>query len=57
MHGLNLCLEFNVNDIDGYSSNCDYLLELEMILSVKLGLYISANVNMPGAYLGIGIRI
>ncbi|MGP1946903.1 MAG: hypothetical protein ACTS85_00475 [Arsenophonus sp. NC-PG7-MAG3] len=50
MYGLNLCLEFNVHDVNDYDSNRDYLLELEMVLSVKLGLYILANINIPGAY-------
>ncbi|MGP1928974.1 MAG: hypothetical protein ACTS78_04430 [Arsenophonus sp. NC-WZS1-MAG3] len=40
-----------------YGSNCDYQLELKMVLIVKLGLYISEDVNMPGAYRGISIRI
>ncbi|MGP1954840.1 MAG: hypothetical protein ACTS77_01265 [Arsenophonus sp. NC-TX2-MAG3] len=57
MDGLNLYLEFNFHGVDDYGSNCNFLLELEMILSVKLGFYISANVNMPGVYQGIGMRI
>ncbi|MGP1958928.1 MAG: hypothetical protein ACTS7E_02865 [Arsenophonus sp. NC-CH8-MAG3] len=50
-------LGLNVHDISDYDRNFDYLLELDIVFSVELGLYISPDANMSRAYRKIGIRI